>query len=80
MRDYKNTAHTKIYKAELRQFQYMTVNEVIHHQNMNNKIQERTISYVYLSILSKFWLITGGLHIIDGANKNLCVRYFSSPA
>ena len=38
MRDYKNTAHTKIYKAELRQFQYMTINEVIHHQNMNDKI------------------------------------------
>lgn len=47
---------------------------------MNDKIQEKTVSCVYLSILSKFWVITHGLYSVDGANKDLYVRYFSSPA
>lgn len=35
----------------------MTATEVIHHHRMNDKIQEMTVSCVYLSIHSKFvWL------------------------
>ena len=48
---------TKINKFELRQFQYMTANEVIQHHRMNDKIQEMNVSCVYLSIHSKFWVI-----------------------
>ena len=58
----------------------MTANEVIHHHKMNDKIQQRTVSCIYLSIHSIFWVIKDGLHSVDGAYKNLCVRYFSGPA
>ncbi len=50
----------------------------VHHNQINDKIKEKTVSCVYLSIHSKFWA-SEVLYSIDDACKFLCVRYLFSP-
>lgn len=59
----KVTAHTKTYVGKLRQSQFMTADEFVHHQQVNDEINGEVVSCVY----SKFWAL-------EASHKFLYVR------
>ena len=43
---------------------------------INDELQEKIVSCLYLSVHSEFWALTIRLYRVDSAYKFLCVRYF----
>ena len=59
MRAEKNTAHTKFYMVELRQFQFTVAYKFVHHYQKNDTNGECIVSFTYFSIHKKFPALRG---------------------